>query len=111
MIFWFLFWEAEQQQGRLRLEDAKQRGEVCAIASRMEATGSEKALALVGSSASSGVGGTRRMVGALPVRGEHVYAKKDDLTTGCRDRKTRTWYSSIILSTTAIVTVVSKHAC
>ena len=63
MIFWFLFWEAEQQQGRLRLENAKRR-EVRAIASRMETIESEKALALVGPSASLGVGGTRRLVGA-----------------------------------------------
>ena len=63
MMFCFLFWEAEQQQGRLRLENAKRR-EVRAIASRMEAIGSEKALALVCSSVSLGVGGTRRLVGA-----------------------------------------------
>ena len=61
--------------------------EAKAIASRMEAIGSEKELALVGPSASSGVGGTRRLVGALRVRGEHVYAKRGDLTTGCRDQK------------------------
>ena len=56
------------------------------IASRMEAIGREKALALVGPSASSGVGGTRRLVGALPVRGEHVYAKRGDPTTGYTSR-------------------------
>ena len=83
--FLVLFWEAEQQQGRLRLENAN-RGEARAIGSR-RAIGSEKALALVGPSASSGVGGTRRLVGALRVRGEHVYAKRGDLTTGCRDQK------------------------
>ena len=59
-----------------------------AIASRMKATGSEKALALVGPSTPSGVGGTRRLVGALPVCGEHVYAKRGDPHYyGCRDRK------------------------
>ena len=47
------------------------------------AIGSEKALALVDPSASSEVGGTRRLVGALPVRNEHVYAKRGDLTTEC----------------------------
>ena len=36
MVFWFLFWEAEQQQGRLRWGNANRR-EVKAIASRMEA--------------------------------------------------------------------------
>ena len=87
MIFRFLSCEAEQQQGRLRLVNA-QRREARAIASRMEAIGSEKALALVGPSASSGVGGRRRLVRALPVRGEHVHAKRRDPTTaGCRDRK------------------------
>ena len=35
-----------------------------------------------------GVVGTRRLVGALPVRGQHVYVKRGGLTTGCRDRKT-----------------------
>ena len=60
MIFRFLFWEAEQQQGRLRLENANRR-EARAIASRRE-IGSEKALALVGPSAPSGVGGKRRLV-------------------------------------------------
>ena len=63
MIFWFLFfWEAEQQQGRLRLENAMRR-RVENMRGR-RAIGSEKALALVGPSASSGVGGTRRLVGA-----------------------------------------------
>ena len=57
-----------------------------AIASRMEAIGNEKALALVSPSASSGVAGMRRLVGASPVRGEHVYAKRGNFTTGCRDR-------------------------
>ena len=96
MIFRFLFREAEQQQqGRLRLENANRR-EARAIASR-RAIGSEKVLALVGPSAPSGVGGTRRLVGALPVCGEHVYAKRGGLTTGCRDRK-----ACIISSTTAI---------
>ena len=71
MIFRFLFGGAEQQQGRLRLESANRR-EARAIASR-RAIGSEKALAPVGPSASSGVGGRRRLVGALPVRGEHAY--------------------------------------
>ena len=78
MIFWFLFWEAAQQQGRLRLKNVNRR-EARAIASR-RAIGSEKALALVGPAASSGVGGTRRLVGALPVRGEHVSAKRGDAT-------------------------------
>ena len=50
------------------------------------AIGSEKALVLVGPSASSGVGGTRRLVGALPVRGKHVCAERDDLLR-VRDRK------------------------
>ena len=86
MIFRFLFCEAEQQQGRLRLENANNR-EARAIASR-RAIGSDKALALVGSSAPSRVGGMRRPVGALPVRGEHVYAKRGEpTTTGCEDRK------------------------
>ena len=62
IIFWFLFLE------------------VRAIASRMRAIGSQKALALVGPSASSGVGGTGRLVDTLPVRGEHVYAKRGDAT-------------------------------
>ena len=61
--FLFLFWEAEQQQGRWRVENAKRR-EVRATASRMEAIGSEKALGLVDPSISSGVGGTRCLVGA-----------------------------------------------
>ena len=74
--------------GRVRLGNAKRR-ELRAIARRMEANVSEKVLALVGPSASSGVGGPRRLVGALPVRGEHVYAKRGDLTTRCRDQKAR----------------------
>ena len=50
--------------------------------------GSEKGIALVGPPASSGVGGTRRLVGALPVRREHVYAKRGDLLQyEVRDRK------------------------
>ena len=57
-----------------------------AIASRMRAIASEKALALVGPSVASGVVGTTRLVGALPARGEHVYAKRGDRTTGSRDR-------------------------
>ena len=85
MIFRVFGGEAEQQQGRLRLKNANQR-EARAIASR-RAIGSEKALALVGPSAPSGVVGRKRLVGALPVRGEHVYAERGDLTTGCRDRK------------------------
>ena len=85
MVFWFSIWEAEQQQGRLRWGNANQR-EVKAIASRMEAIGSAKALTLVGPSVSSGVGGTKRLLGALPVRGEHVYAKRGDITTRYRDR-------------------------
>ena len=63
MIFCFLFKEVDQQRGRLRLENAKRR-EVRAIASRKEEIGSEKALALVGPLTSTGVGGTRRLVGA-----------------------------------------------
>ena len=86
MISFFLFWEAVKQQGRLRLENPKRR-EARSIASR-RAIGSEKALALVGPSAYVGVGGTRRVVGTLPVRGEHEYAKRGDLTTGCRNRGT-----------------------
>ena len=86
MIFSFLFWKAEQQQGLLHLENAN-RKEARAIASR-KAIGSEKALVMVSPSASSGVGGTRLLIGALPVRGKHVYAKRGGLTTtGCRDRK------------------------
>ena len=53
------------------------------------AIASEKAWAVVGPLAYSGVWGTRRLVGALPVRGEHVYAKRGDLTTLCRDREAR----------------------
>ena len=47
-----------------------------------------KALARVGPSAPSGVGGTRRMVGALPVRGEHVYAERGDLLRASRSKGT-----------------------
>ena len=78
-----------------------------AIASR-RAIGIEKALALVGPSVSSGVGGTRRLVGALPVRGEHVYAKRGDpTTTGCRDRKACIIF--ILFSSTQEIVVASKH--
>ena len=72
--FLVLYWEAEQQQGRLRLKNANRR-EAGAIASR-RAIGSEKALALVGPSASLGVGGTRRPVGPPPVNGEHAREKR-----------------------------------
>ena len=65
-----------QQQGRLRLENAKRR-EVRAMASRIEVIGSERALALVGPSAFSGVGDEGRLLGALPVRGECAFAKRD----------------------------------
>ena len=37
MTPWFSFWETEQQQGRVRLETAMRRGEIRAVASRMEA--------------------------------------------------------------------------
>ena len=60
-------WETEQQQARLRLENANRR-EARAIASR-RVVGSDDESTLVGPSVSSGVGGTRRLVGALPVRG------------------------------------------
>ena len=93
----------------LRLENANRR-EAREIASRRAIVGSEKALALVGPSASSGVGDTRRLIGALPVRGENVYAKRGDPTTGCRDRKKAIERHALFYSTTAIV-VVSKHAC
>ena len=61
-----------------------------------KAIGSEKALTLVGLSASSGVGGTRRLVGALPVRGEHVYAERGGfLQYEVRDRK-GTYFSQVL---------------
>ena len=61
-----------------------------------KAIGSEKALTLVGLSASSGVGGHETPGRRLPVRGEHVYAERGGfLQHEVRDRK-GTYFSQVL---------------
>ena len=69
---------------------------------RQQSNWKREALALVGPSASSGVGGTRRLLGALPVRGEHVYAKRGELLRASRSER------HVLLSSASAV--VPKYA-